>query len=85
MGSSRESETILSGLLKLLIRKAGADYTSAMPVDDRQNRILRRQFFLPAVSIGPILTVRPLNELSAAPSITSKKSWRASTGALELF
>ena len=86
LGSSPRSQRIGRGLLSRLRRESGADYISAMGgPGSAEGRVLLRSGFLPAPRLGPILTVRPLDESRKGPDPLSLGNWRLSIGDLELF
>ena len=50
-----------------------------------ERRALTMAGFLPAPRVGPILTVRPLDETAEQTSLFHWSGWSASIGDLELF
>lgn len=73
-------------LLRNVCTKTEADFVSAMAGRGTpEQRVLLRTGFLPAIRLGPIMTVRPLNAVPDLPDPLARRSWRLSIGDLELF
>lgn len=80
-GGERSARTLLARLG----RESGADYLTAMAARRApERRALARSGFLPAVRMGPVLTVRPLNPVDGVDP-RRLADWRFSAGEMELF
>ncbi|HEU5209577.1 MAG TPA: GNAT family N-acetyltransferase [Longimicrobiales bacterium] len=80
------SDAAARRLLRALPALQPVDYIAAMaPAGTGARRLLATSGFLPAPRIGPVLTVRPLNEAPAMRHLMSRDAWQLSIGDLELF
>lgn len=67
-----------------LIRKGGLSYLSCTPHDDKAvNAALGRNLFLPALRIGPVVTIRKIQDTFDVDSFVA--NWRPAMGDMELF
>lgn len=86
VGKGRASRRTASRLLGHVLSEAEADYAAIMAAPrTAAMAAARRKLFLPAMRLGPILTVRQLNPVHPNLELTSRQTWRASIGDLELF
>lgn len=66
------------------IRKGGPSYLSCTPHDDESvNAALSRNFFLPALRLGPVVTIRKIPDTFDVDSFVAQ--WRPAMGDMELF
>jgi hypothetical protein len=78
----REVAAVIRGVL----RSSGADYgVVAPPIDARSVLALSLAGFIPAPRLGPVVTVRPLGDITGLPNPASMRSWGMTIGSLELF
>jgi GNAT superfamily N-acetyltransferase len=86
VGRGRTSLGTASRLLRDVLGAGGADYASLMAAPGTKAQdVAKRRLFLPAMRLGPILTVRELSSVGAGIDLTSRGAWRTSIGDLELF
>jgi hypothetical protein len=87
LGPTRGALSNARAIVNDMLRDSGCDYASAMaPVRSREAQSLAGCGFLPAPRVGPILTIRPLGQRTAAiPDPLRRSSWHISIGTLELF
>lgn len=73
----------LKQALKRLKKRVGVDYVSVAPAENKElDRWLSSQFFLPALSVGPVLTYRKLQAEQEAERLGN---WAYQMGDMELF
>jgi N-acetylglutamate synthase-like GNAT family acetyltransferase len=66
------------------IRKGGPSYLSCTPhEDDAVNAALSRNFFFPALRLGPVVTIRKIRDTFDVESFAAQ--WRPAMGDMELF
>jgi GNAT superfamily N-acetyltransferase len=86
VGRTSGSKRIARNLLRGLAAGTNADYVSAMAAPHLPGRMaLIRSGFIPAPRLGPILTVRLLNDDPGLTDPYRRSSWRLTTGGMELF
>ena len=75
-----------TGLLHELSDRTDADYLAASaPVGSRERHVLRRAGFRSVPAVGPLATVRRLNEIDGVPSPLRLDHWNLSLGDVEIF
>jgi hypothetical protein len=86
VGPTRRSRRMARALLGEVVARSGCDYASALAARRTpEQAALLATGFLPAVRLGPVFTVRPVNPPPGDADPTELASWRVSTGDLELF
>jgi GNAT superfamily N-acetyltransferase len=80
------SRRMARALLKDVVSRSRCDYASALSARGTpEQTTLVTSGFLPAARLGPVFTVRPLNDPPGGTDPSSLAGWRVSTGDLELF
>jgi GNAT superfamily N-acetyltransferase len=86
VGPTREARRNARRLLRGVLRDSDADYVTGMAVaGSPEQAVLLGSGFMPAPRLGPIMTVRALNDSAAPVDPLRRSNWQLSAGDLELF
>ncbi len=86
IGTGKKSMDIGNRIMDEILHQTKADYLVAIAARNTpEASLLKRLRFLPLPGVGPVLTVKPINDPRFSINICDWTNWRCSIGDLEIF